>query len=227
LQYSGESFFNNPEKFDIMLGPTVKRDNYIPFILGYHYILVHNIDISIFTTKRLLNKPKDKFCIFTVSNPRCEQRNKFFHKLSKYKFIHSCGKAFNNTTCPGDNFWYKEYIDFISGFKFMICFENSSADYYFTEKCINAFLGGAIPIYWGCPQTSEFINMDSILYLPPNYTEKDEEELIAKIIELDNNDELYRQTYEQTFFNMINSKLPDIFNLQVIKSNIQTVLSNI
>ena len=51
----------------------------------------------------------------------------------------------------------------------MICFENLKVDYYFTEKLINAYLGGCIPIYWGCPNIEEFgydprgiLNFDTI-----------------------------------------------------------------
>ena len=39
----------------------------------------------------------------------------------------------------------------------MICFENTSKPNYFTEKLVNAYYSGSIPIYWGDPNISKYI----------------------------------------------------------------------
>ena len=36
-------------------------------------------------------------------------------------------------------------------FRFAMAFENANVSGYVTEKIVNAFLAGAIPIYWGHP----------------------------------------------------------------------------
>jgi hypothetical protein len=96
----------------------------------------------------------------------------------------------NNTTCPG-SFGSSDYLEFMNDYKFMICFENKSQPNYFTEKLINAYCGGTIPIYWGCPNIDDYVNMDAILYLKHDYTDSDFKELLKQIEYLDNNAEAY------------------------------------
>lgn len=72
----------------------------------------------------------------------------------------------------------KSSIDFIAGsgyhpiqfkaeglktFRYSICVENCRENYYFTEKLIDCFLTGTIPIYWGCPGIGLFFNIDGII----------------------------------------------------------------
>jgi hypothetical protein len=93
---------------------------------------------------------------------------------------------------------------------------------YITEKILNSYASGTIPIYWGCPNISDYINMDSILYLKPNYSQLDIDHLISEIILLDNNDELYKEKYERPFFK--NGKIPDNFQVPIIKQKIKAIL---
>ena len=46
---------------------------------------------------------------------------------------------------------------------FHISIENSQFTNYFTEKIIDCFMTYTIPIYWGCPNISEYFNMDGII----------------------------------------------------------------
>jgi hypothetical protein len=164
------------------------------------YISNLNITISQLQTIRILNKNPSKFCIFSVSNGGAKERNDFFTKLSQYKKVDSCGKHLNNMgyNCPGGHS-DSVYFEFISNYKFMICFENTSKTNYLTEKLVNAYYSGTIPIYWGCPNIADYINMNSILYLPPNYTDADINQLIQEVIRLDSDPQAYKEKYEQSF----------------------------
>jgi len=221
IQYSGESYYKNPEWFDINIIPTnIKDRNIVIMPSSYMYIFTNNIDMSQLVKKREYIKNKSQFCLFSVSNDKCKERNQMFNELTKYKKVDSCGKYLNNIIAPeADNI--HEYLDFINKYKFMICFENTSISNYFTEKLINAYIGNTIPIYWGCPNINDYVNMDAILYLPPNYTEEDMKSLINKISYLDNNEEAYKKKYESIFFK--DSKIPDEFNLHKIKDKIQKI----
>ena len=67
--------------------------------------------------------------------------------------------------------------------------ENSEGDGYLSEKIIESFLAGTIPIYYGDYMLDEFINPKTYIYI------KGEKDLIKKInyiIEIDNNDRLYK-----------------------------------
>lgn len=51
----------------------------------------------------------------------------------------------------------------LKDYAFTIVIENTDYDYYFTEKLIDAFMTGTIPIYWGCPSIDKFFNTDGML----------------------------------------------------------------
>ena len=46
---------------------------------------------------------------------------------------------------------------------YTIVIENSVDDYYFTEKVIDAFLTGTVPVYWGSPIVAELFNATGIM----------------------------------------------------------------
>ena len=54
-------------------------------------------------------------------------------------------------------------LDGLKNFAFSIIIENSKEDYYFTEKLIDSFITGTVPIYWGCPSISKFFNTDGMI----------------------------------------------------------------
>ncbi len=43
-------------------------------------------------------------------------------------------------------------------YAYSVVIENCMEDFYFTEKIIDCFLTGTIPIYWGCPSIGKFFN---------------------------------------------------------------------
>jgi len=225
LQVTGESYFDDPENFDINFIPVAEeKKNVIIFPFASHYVLTNEvIDKNSLLVKRELTKNKSKFCLFASSHDGCKARNNFFSELSKYKQVDSCGRYMNNMTCPG-SFGSMDYLEFMNDYKFMICFENHSQPNYFTEKLINAYCGGTIPIYWGCPNISNYVNMDAILYLEPHYTENDFQQLFKKVVELDNNEEAYKAKYETVFFK--NGVLPDAFNVEALRQKINDRLLN-
>jgi hypothetical protein len=49
-------------------------------------------------------------------------------------------------------------IESCRDYKFSVVVENCKEDFYFTEKIIDCFLTGVIPIYWGCPSIGQFFN---------------------------------------------------------------------
>lgn len=46
---------------------------------------------------------------------------------------------------------------------FSVIVENSQHSHYFTEKLIECFQAGTIPIYWGCPTINQFFDMDGVI----------------------------------------------------------------
>ena len=51
----------------------------------------------------------------------------------------------------------------LKDYMFSITIENCKEDYEFTEKLIDCFLSGTVPIYWGCPSIHKFFNIKGII----------------------------------------------------------------
>lgn len=159
------------------------------------------------------NKPY--FCAFVISNPRVPLRNSFFTKLSKYKFVHSCGESMNNCKIFAPR---KNYFQFLSQFKFMICFENSPNRENVTEKLPNAYLGGTVPIHWGGERACEWFNPSAFLQLNTSATDEEIDALIARIIELDTDDVAYNEIYNQPLLR--DKRIPEEFTMEYLRSRI-------
>ena len=99
---------------------------------------------------------------------------KFFGSLGKLDLF---GKGWNDIT----RFSSKQLVDFkpiidnlnpilcddkhktISNYKFAICFENTALNGYLTEKIIDCFFSGVIPIYLGATNVNDLIPRDSFI----------------------------------------------------------------
>lgn len=53
-------------------------------------------------------------------------------------------------------------LEGLKDYRFQIVVENARINGYFTEKIIDCFAAGVIPIYWGSPNISDYFNDDSI-----------------------------------------------------------------
>jgi len=54
-------------------------------------------------------------------------------------------------------------LEGLKDYMFSIVIENTKKDYYFTEKLIDCFMTGTIPIYWGCPSIGNYFDDRGIL----------------------------------------------------------------
>lgn len=110
---------------------------------------------------------KTKFCNFLFSNGLANVRQDFCLNLSKYKRVDCPGKVLNNMPNfglgrGGPNI-YMEKIDFLKRYKFDISFENWKGKNYLTEKIIQPYIAGCIPIYWGATNIHEYFDERSFI----------------------------------------------------------------
>lgn len=129
---------------------------------------------------------KRDFCGIVVSNNLFSDphREDFFYALSEYKRVDSGGRAFNNIGEPDG---VPDKKAFLKKYKFSIAFENSSYPGYLTEKLLQAYSSGTVPIYWGDKKADETFNPDSFI----NCTGLTLDEAVAKVKEIDGDDEAY------------------------------------
>ena len=139
------------------------------------------------------NKIRKKFCSALISNHNFSDRFrlKFINELSKYKRVDMGGRYLNNVGK------IKNKIDFFSSYKFSIAMENTEGDGYISEKIIQSFLSGTIPIYYGDYMIDEFINPNSFILIRGT---KDMNNKINYIKNIDRNDELYKKILKEKVF---------------------------
>ena len=139
----------------------------------------------------ILNQPKrKKFCAGVISNCKLTKfRLNFIKKLNEYKKVDMGGKCRHNIKGK-----IKNKIEFLSNYKFSIAMENSNGDGYLSEKIVDSFLAGTIPIYYGDYLLDEFINPKSYILIKG---EKDIDKKIEYIKKIDNDDNLYKEIIKE------------------------------
>ncbi|WRA70440.1 fucosyltransferase [Helicobacter pylori] len=101
---------------------------------------------------------KRGFASFVASNPNAPIRNAFYDALNSIEPVTGGGSVRNTL---GYN--VKNKSEFLSQYKFNLCFENSQGYGYVTEKIIDAYFSHTIPIYWGSPSVAKDFNPKSFV----------------------------------------------------------------
>ena len=164
--------------------------NYLDRYFKYSVFLWTNYKNIYKIRENVLNQQiRKKFCAAVISNNHSFFRLNFINELNKYKNVDMGGK-FNN------NIGYRvlDKIEFLSSYKFSIAMENSNGDGYVSEKIIDSFISGTIPIYYGDYMIDEYINPKSYISIKG---EKDIKTKIDYIIEIDKNDNLYKKILKE------------------------------
>jgi len=145
------------------------------------------ISINSLTKGRTLDmSQKTKFCAMIAGNPEGLRVN-LYNSLSKYKQVDGYGNMFGNSLRTSK-------FEILLDYKFCLCPENSIYDGYITEKLIDAYAGGTVPIYSGDISVAEDFNYKAFL----NYQEtKNMGNFVEYVRGWDNNSEMYKYIYEK------------------------------
>lgn len=135
-------------------------DRYLRFPLYYLYPNIcelmeskHEVPVS------EVHAMKTAFCSITVSNAnRDPMFSRLFDALSQYKQVDSGGLWKNNM---GGR--VPDKLAFDRAHKFSIVCENSAHPGYTTEKIVQAFAAGCVPVYWGDPAISRVFNPKALI----------------------------------------------------------------
>jgi hypothetical protein len=195
--YTGEGHYlnwwgnrENPlEKYSCVLGFNKTSNNYVcfPFFVPY----IQN-NLSYEPVKEV---PQNIVCA-VISNYGGYIRNKFLEETEKKCSVAYGGSYKNNIGGKIQGDWDGiNLINFYKQFKFVICMENEQQDYYITEKVINGFRAGVIPIYWGSPNISKYFNSRRFLCIE---NEESIENVIDKMLNM--TDEEYLDIVNQPIF---------------------------
>lgn len=211
-----DNFYNPWDRFhvslknsDYIISPYfIEGEEYFRFSLYLLYAYQMLIDGRIKNFESLTQsknfKKEDiagrKFCTFLSRNYQSwQKRFQFESKLSNYKKV---------DIAKVDGFSY-EKCQFIKNYKFTFAFENNDGNVpscgfvnrwiylggeNVSEKILEPLISNTIPLYWGYNKIGDEFNKDAFVNW---YDFNDDEKMIEKIIELDNDDDLYLEMLNQ------------------------------
>jgi hypothetical protein len=134
-----------------------KKSVYIPHIINSNY------NLSDIRKHKNLNRPY----LVAYMNSNCQpHREQMFRSLvdrfGKDK-VHALGKCSNNRKIENNGNWENAY-DIYKDYTFTISMENTNEYGYITEKIMNAFIAGSIPLYFGSKgKINDFFNKDAFI----------------------------------------------------------------
>ena len=135
--------------------PAVPKVDVVPFSSNF-------LGVNPSRSNFLLAPPvaKTKLCSM-IANLGHDATDPGYSFRSKVYGIASCSRFVDMYGLDSNPLDFK--IDGLTDYMFSISMENCREDFYFTEKLVDCFLTGVIPVYWGCPSVGEFFDSRGIL----------------------------------------------------------------
>jgi hypothetical protein len=146
--------------------------------------------------------PRKLACAF-IANPH-PFRFEFLSKFGKFGQVDIFGKSVGRPV--------KHKAEVAKDYRYIVCFENDLYPGYVTEKLLDAYACGTVPIYWGDLGQDMYFNRDSFFNLK-DFVSMDH--LIENV--LDSN---YDQTYREPLF----QRMPSLDNFSQLIQNLLTNL---
>ena len=162
--------------------------DFLPRPVVHHHGTDAPVPVSELVARRNIdgNRRKQKFCAMICSNPETLRLN-LFNELSRYKPVDGYGPAFGGAVLLPKSEILKDY-------KFCLCPENSYYPGYVTEKLIQSWAAGTVPIYFGALPSIGMFNRQAFVHYSEPF---DINKTLATIIALDSLDALYDTTYAE------------------------------
>lgn len=147
--------------------------------LEYNFA-IEKIDLfeKIFTYDKNLLLKSEKFVFIPIGGCWIDKQDIRIYKKTKlvctinsnkkittlHKFRHQIISSLKNVDLFGSGYEYVDKkIDILKDYMFCIVIENQQMDFLFTEKIIDCFVTGTIPIYKGCKSIGNFFNINGII----------------------------------------------------------------
>ncbi len=250
--YTGENEAPNFNLFDYAIGfdELDFNDRYLRMPLYYAYLhykamLVNDTTSpyklkpdSLYTLKKPSHKFKENhpnlcalihnesdplkrgFVSFVASNPNAPIRNAFYDALNSIEPVTGGGSVKNTL-----GYKVKNKNEFLSQYKFNLCFENSQGYGYVTEKILDAYFSHTIPIYWGSASVAKDFNPKSFVNV---HDFKNFDEAIDHIRYLHAHQNAYLDMLYENPLNTLNGKacFHQDLSFQKILDFFKTILEN-
>jgi glycosyltransferase involved in cell wall biosynthesis len=120
--------------------------------------------------------PKSKSLSFIASGKSFSPGHQFRSECFNFMRQHNAADFYGRDSNP-----IKSKLEGLKDYRFSIAMENSSWNGYYTEKILDCFLAGTVPIYYGCKDIADHFDINGIL----TFTTLDE--LVDIVNSLDDN----------------------------------------
>lgn len=146
------------DRFDLILTYDLEMINRNP--AKYQFIPADTVTLAQKYWGLNTNK-KSRFMSHIYSHKKETAGHRFRHDIadtinSFYPDLIKCGGS-------GSGEYLRDKGTLVAPFLYSIIIENSKYSHYFTEKILDCFISGTVPIYWGSPSISKFFNHQGII----------------------------------------------------------------
>jgi hypothetical protein len=142
-----------------------KKHFYVSYAAISFFSRKNNNILDLLKPIKEINKTKKtKFCSFVCRNFLLNRYSGVRERVNFYNIL----KNKKEVICPKDNSrtttsLFDDNIKLIEECVFNISFENNDVIGWITEKIVNSYLAGCIPIYWGPDDIYEYFNKNSFI----------------------------------------------------------------
>ena len=198
--FTGESHYSNYMTQDLasytcVLGFNKTIDNFVE--LPFYIVYIKSLPpLNYEPTKTIPNNNTS----VVISNGSINARTEFVDNLENKMCVIYGGTYKNNIGGKLNGSYASEnLINFYKNSKYVITMENTKIGHYITEKIINGFRSGIIPIYWGSEHITKYFNSKRFIIL-----EDSSQSSINSVIDRMENmsDEEYFQIVNEPIFNI-------------------------
>lgn len=198
ILFTGEPLVPDFNVFDYAIGfdylsfpDTITKNRYYRYPLCFYNLERLRQVSKGLTYKEAKDVLEEKriFCNFIYGHKSAKgEREAILTEIQKYKRVESVGSYLNNTS-DGTVIPYSEKkMEYLKLCKFTIACESISYPGFVTEKLVNPLYSNSIPIYYGNPLVSKEFNPHAMINL---HDYDSLEKGVERIIEVDQNDDLY------------------------------------
>lgn len=109
---------------------------------------------------------------------------------------------------PGTTVPWRDNYKIFSRYRFCLVMENKNWQGYITEKIMNAFLGGCIPIYHGTEEVYDIFNQQAFIYYDPVFPKP----ALARVAYLEQNTTAYEEMLREPILANGNRTIKEYFS---------------
>ena len=209
--HNREEYNNNVKylsSYTCILGYNPTNENFIEFPCYIMYF--KSYPNMYFEPTKCIKNNDVSVVISNVTAHDAHERLLFLDKLEKKMNVLYGGTYKNNIGGKVEGNWDSvNLINFYKNTKFVITMENTKIEHYITEKLINGFRAGIVPIYWGSPHISKNFNTKRFIVLEDT-SESSIDAVIDRMINM--SDEEYFRMVNEPIFN-------DGMNIDIVYNN--------